>query len=83
MLVGDRWWPEPPVSTVAEITRLANRALTAEQQRDDALAEITRLRLVLMQIHDWDCLNPPADHSDFPWLKRLVDNALGLGSHGT
>jgi hypothetical protein len=51
---------------------------------DDFVALVTaarqarRLRAVLKQIQQWDCLNPPnpelcADHA---WLKQLVDAAL-------
>lgn len=33
----------------------------------------------LRKIQQWDCLNPPRSDllADLPWLKRLVDEALG------
>lgn len=42
---------------------------------------ITRLRDTLRRIQEWDCLNPPDPKSDFPWLKRLVDEALRDSVH--
>jgi hypothetical protein len=47
-------------------------------------AEATRLRLVLVQIQDWDCLNPPDPRmcADHPWLRRLVDNTLSTRLDG-
>jgi hypothetical protein len=46
-----------------------------------ALAEIDRLRAALMRVQEWDCLNPPRQDllHDLPWLRRLVDEALGAG----
>jgi hypothetical protein len=41
--------------------------------------EVERLRMALKAIQDWDCLNPPnpALCHDHPWLRQLVDDALG------
>jgi hypothetical protein len=43
------------------------------------LAEVDRLRAALIRIQGWDCLNPPRQDllHDLPWLRRLVDEALG------
>jgi hypothetical protein len=40
--------------------------------------EAHRYRSALLQIKQWDCLNPPRPDllSDLPWLKKLVDDAL-------
>lgn len=44
-----------------------------------ARAERDKLRAVLRRIQQWDCLNPPDRNlcHDHPWLRRLVDVALG------
>lgn len=44
-------------------------------------AENERLRAALQRIQQWDMINPPSEtmiwrSTDFPWLKRLVDDAL-------
>lgn len=56
---------------------------TGVQVRGELRTEIARLRAALLKIQQWDCLNLPVAHikcvrdaSDFPWLKRLVDDAL-------
>lgn len=60
--------------------------LTSTQERCNTLIEEARserrrrkkLEAALHQILQWDCLNPePSDIcSNFPWLKKLVENAL-------
>lgn len=54
----------------------------ALERAKQAEAEVARLRMVLAQIQDWDCLNPPDPRlcADHPWLRRLVDNALAQPS---
>jgi hypothetical protein len=55
---------------------LADKALLLERyavMRDEA----ERLRSALRTIQQWDSLNPPASGTDFPWLRKLVDDALG------
>jgi hypothetical protein len=53
--------------------------LALQRDLEHTNAERLRLRLVLVQIQDWDCLNPPDARlcADHPWLRRLIDNALG------
>lgn len=52
--------------------------------RHALLGEVGRLREALKTIQGWDMLNPPPqDGSDFPWLKRLVDDALSGGGAAT
>jgi hypothetical protein len=48
---------------------------------DVARAECGQLRAALIRIQGWDCLNPPRQDllHDLPWLRRLVDEALGAG----
>lgn len=60
---------------------LADKALLLERYavvRD----ENERLRSVLRTVQQWDSLNPPAPSTDFPWLRKLVDDALGDESKG-
>lgn len=40
--------------------------------------EAQKYRAALVQIRQWDCLNPPRPEllADLPWLKKLVDDAL-------
>ena len=47
-----------------------------ERMRDE---EVERLRAALEQIQHWDCLNPPDPKlcADHPWLRSVVDKALG------
>lgn len=42
-------------------------------------AEVTRLRAAIVRVQQWDMLNPPNPLfcADFPWLRALVDEALG------
>lgn len=47
-----------------------------DRQLRETQAEVTRLRLVLVQIQDWDALTQLDPRSDLPWLKRLIDNTL-------
>ena len=50
-----------------------------------ALAEVERYRAALKRIQGWDCLNPPQSAlcADFPWLRRLVDEALEPETKGS
>jgi hypothetical protein len=45
-----------------------------------------QMRIALRKIQQWDMLNPPRPEmcADLPWLKRLVDEALGCSvpQHG-
>jgi len=54
------------------VKSLKDRLAAAEQQVAD-------LRAALATIGEWDCLNPPrADLlADLPWLRQVVDEALG------
>lgn len=59
------------------------QAKRLEAELAAARAQIAAMHAVLVQIQHWDCLNPPVTHipcvrdaSDFPWLKRLVEDAL-------
>lgn len=49
------------------------------QEAEAAEARVAVLEDALRRIAEWDCLNPPSSDlcADHPWLKRLVDAALG------
>jgi hypothetical protein len=60
----------------------ATSAITEQLNRAVALRrECDRLRAALIRIQEWDCLCPPRQDllHDLPWLRRLVDEALGAG----
>lgn len=60
----------------------AKSHISAEADFEWLIGEIERLRAALQRISEWDSLNPPDPRSDFPWLKRLVDEALGCDKAG-
>lgn len=55
--------------------------LKAVNGYEDLQERCNRLEAALERIAEWDCLNPPRPElcADHPWLKRLVDEALGRG----
>jgi hypothetical protein len=69
----------------------AKEAIGADEHTDlvDAVADLreraARMEQALRRIQQWDCLNPPAVHlcSDFPWLKKLVNDALDDAAYET
>lgn len=54
-----------------------------ELRAEKAEARVAELEAVLSRIQSWDMLNPAATGTDFPWLKKLVNDALSVDSVGT
>lgn len=62
------------------ITELEAALRQTVTEREAATNDIERLRTALEAIRRWDCLWPEPRRelcADFPWLRRLVDEALG------
>jgi hypothetical protein len=66
---------------VAELLQLRSERDHWQRKWVEGREEIDRLRAALTRIQGWDCLNPPRHDllHDLPWLRRLVDEALGAG----
>jgi hypothetical protein len=66
---------------VRELLRLKAECGHWQRKWAEGREEIDRLRAALIRIQGWDCLNPPRQDllHDLPWLRRLVDEALGAG----
>jgi hypothetical protein len=66
---------------VAESLQLRSECDHWQRKWAEGREEVDRLRAVLTRIQGWDCLNPPRQDllHDLPWLRRLVDEALGAG----
>jgi hypothetical protein len=66
---------------VAELLQLRSERDHWQRKWAEGREEIDRLRAALIRIQEWDCLNPPRQDllHDLPWLRRLVDEALGAG----
>jgi hypothetical protein len=66
---------------VAESLQLRSERDHWQRKWAEGREEVGRLRAALMRIQEWDCLNPPRQDllHDLPWLRRLVDEALGAG----
>ncbi len=82
-----------PVASGAELDAAIDRArgavekLESPEERHSRKVQFDRyyaMQSALVKIQQWDCLNPPrADLlSDLPWLRKLVDDALGAGHDG-
>ncbi len=73
-------WEVKPLhrNAAQQLVEDANLRLTAESR-------VGELASALRRIQQWDCLNPPATHLcvDFPWLKKLVDDALDDAAYET
>ena len=75
------------LAAVADADALAGALATVGRFRDSLAfyrTEATRYRAALKAIQGWDCLNPPQSDlcADFPWLRRLVDEALEPATKG-
>jgi hypothetical protein len=76
----DKAWNEATESKTVPSTDWADRIIdSASRPSVAANNEVKRLRKAITTVLGWDCLHPePATHlcSDFPWLKRLLQEAL-------
>ncbi len=76
--------PEPGDWLVKPLHRNAAQQLVEDANlRLVAESRVGELASALRRVQQWDCLNPPATHLcvDFPWLKKLVDDALDDASY--
>ena len=76
--------PEPGDWLVKPLHRNAAQQLVEDANlRLTAESRVGELASALRRVQQWDCLNPPATHLcvDFPWLKKLVDDALDDASY--
>jgi hypothetical protein len=66
---------------VAESLQLRSERDHWQRKWAEGREEADRLRTALIRIQKWDCLCPPRQDllHDLPWLRRLVDEALGAG----
>jgi hypothetical protein len=81
--VAEQWWPEPQANvgftaSVAEITRLGNRVLTAERERDDARAEAEQLRRVVGALKSMLAMANPCIHEQMVAASKALDDGSPL-----